>query len=84
MRYDILYTIHMPGVGEVKLYFDDIRISGFHIFIPGVDCRGNTVNLVFDKLVYPRNRPDDCGYAHVISYTIHGKTTTCDMYKPIH
>lgn len=84
MRYDILYTIHMPRIGLVKLYFDDIRIHGFNIYMTGYDEENNKITLVLDRIVYPSDRQDDCGYCHITSYTVHGKTTSCNMYRSIH
>lgn len=84
MRYDILYTIHMPNVGIIKLYFDDIRVHGLKIYMTGYDEDNNRIDLILDKLVYPKDRQDDCGYCHITSYTMHGKTVHCNYYKSIH
>lgn len=83
MRYDILYTAHIPGVGEVRLYFDSIRVHGYHVYISGLDSDNAQIDLTLDRLIYPSSRPEDCGYCHIISYTIHGQTTTCNLYKSI-
>lgn len=84
MRYDILYTTHIPGIGEVRLPFDSIRVHGYYIYISGLDSDNSQIDLTLDRLIYPSSRPDDCGYCHIIAYTIHGQTTTCNMYKSIY
>ena len=83
MRYDILYTVYLPTIGEVALYFDTIRVSGYHIYISGCDSNHNDISLTLDKLVYPDEHPDGCGYCHIIAYTMRGQTTPCNYYKAI-
>lgn len=83
MRYDILYTIHIQGIGEIRLYFDSIRVHGYHIYISGLDDNQNQIDLTLDRLIYPNSRPDDCGYCHIISYTMNDKTVSCNLYKSI-
>lgn len=83
MRYDMLYAVHIPGIGEVRLYFDSIRVHGYYIYISGLDNDQNQIDLTLDRLVYPNSRPDDCGYCHIIECTAYGKTVSCDMYKSI-
>ena len=83
MRYDILYTVHLPKIGEVRLYFDTICISGFNIYISGYDEKNNDITLHLDKLVYPDSRPEDCGYCHIIAYSTQGVTTSCNIYRAI-
>ena len=79
-----MYTLYLPTVGEVVLHFATIRIDGFKIYITGYDDEHNRVDLTLDRLVYPEERPEDCGYCHVISYTTQGKTVPCNSYKSIH
>lgn len=79
-----MYTLHIPTVGEVILYFATIRISGLHIYISGYDEDHNRLDLTLDKLVYPEDSPYDCGYCHILSYTMHGKVVPCNTYNSIH
>lgn len=84
MRYDIIYTVHLPTVGELTLYFDTIRVSGFNVYISGHNSDSSAITLTLDKLVYPDEHPDGCGYCHIIAYTMHGQTVPCNYYKSIH
>lgn len=79
-----MYTLYLPTIGEVVLRFATIRIDGFHIYITGFDEDHNRVDLTLDKLVYPEERPEDCGWCHIISYIAQGKTVPCNMYRSIH
>ena len=79
-----MYTLYLPSIGEVSLYFATIRINGRKIYITGRDEDYNHVDLVLDKLVYPEERPEDCGYCHIISYEAHGKVVPCNFYRSIH
>ena len=83
MRYDIIYTVYLPKIGEVTLYFDTIRVSGFNIYISGHDSDRNKITLTLDRLVYPDEHPGDCGYCHIISYTMQGETVSCNYHKSI-
>ena len=84
MRYDIIYTVYLPDIGGLTLYFDTISVSGFNIYISGFDSDHNQVTLTLDRLVYPDEHPEHCGYCHIISYTMHGQTIPCNYYKSIH
>lgn len=84
MRYDIVYTVHLPNIGELILYFDSIRVHGFHIYISGYDPNHNPICLTLDKLVYPDNHPEECGFCHIIAYTLNGNVVPCNYYKSIH
>ncbi len=79
-----MYTLHIPTVGEVVLHFATIRIDGFKIYISGYDEDHNRLDFILDKLAYPEDSPYGCGYCHIISYTMHGKTMPCDKYHSIH
>lgn len=79
-----MYTLHIPTVGKVVLHFATIRIHGFNIYISGFDEDHNRIDLTLDKICYPEDSPYDCGYCHIISYTMHGKTVPCNTYKSIH
>ena len=79
-----MYTLYIPTVGEVTLHLATIFISGFNIYISGYDYERNRIDLIMDRLVYPEDRPEDCGYCHIISYTMHGQTVPCNYYKSIH
>ncbi len=79
-----MYTLYIPTIGEVTLHFATIRIHGSKIYITGLDDEHNRLDFVLDKLVYPEGRPEDCGYCHIVSYTMHGKTVPCNYYKSIH
>lgn len=83
MRYDILYTVYLPTVGELRLYFDTIRVCGYHTYISGYDNDRNWVELTMDKMVYPNDHPGECGYCHIIAYTMHGETIPCNYYRCI-
>lgn len=84
MRYDILYTTHIPGIGEVRLYFDTIRIRGYKTYISGIDKNNRQIDFICDKFVYPENRHTDYGYCHITSYTTQGNTVRCSLYKSIY
>ena len=79
-----MYTLYLPTIGEVTLYFATIRIHGSKVYISGFDEDHNRIDLTLDKLVYPDERPDDCGYCHIISYKAHNETVPCNMYRAIH
>lgn len=79
-----MYTLYIPTVGEVVLHFATIRISGFRVYISGYDECHERIDFIMDKLAYPDERPEGCGYCHIISYTMHGKTVPCNYYKSIH
>ena len=79
-----MYTLYIPSIGEVTLHFATIRISGSKIYIYGYDNDGNRIDLTLDKLVYPENRPEDCGYCHILSYATQDKTVPCNYYRSIH
>ena len=83
MRYDIIYTIHLPKIGEVILYFDTIKPCGYNIYISGYDNDHNHIKLTLDKLVYPDSHPEECGFCHITAYAINGVTTTCNLYRSI-
>lgn len=83
MRYDILYTVHLPNIGMVKLYFDTIRVQGYYVYISGYDEDNNLVELTLDKMVYPDDHPGECGYCHIVAYTMRGQTVYCSHYKCI-
>ena len=80
----VMYTLYIPTVGEVTLHFATIRISGFRIYISGYDDEHNRVDLTLDKLAYPYERPEGCGYCHIISYETQGKIVPCNYYRSIH
>lgn len=80
----VMYTLYLPTVGEVVLHFATIRIDGFKIYISGFDDDGYRVDLTLDRLVYPEERPEDCGYCHIVSYVTQGKTVPCNYYRSIH
>lgn len=79
-----MYTLHIPTVGEVVLHFATIRISGFKIYISGYDEDHNRLDFILDKLIYPDESPYDCGYCHILSYTMHDKTVQYNKYHSIH
>jgi hypothetical protein len=79
-----MYTLYLPTVGEVVLHFATIRISGFRVYISGYDEYHERIDFIMDKLAYPDDRPEGCGYCHIISYTMHGVTVSCNYYKSIH
>lgn len=84
MRYDVVYTVHLPVIGELTLYYDSIRVHGYNIYISGYDNEHNPIELTLDKLKYPQERPGDYGYCHIISYTIRGQVVHCDIYTSFH
>lgn len=79
-----MYTLYLPTIGEVTLYFATIRIDGSKVYISGYDEDHNRIDLTLDKLVYPEERPEDCGYCHIISYEAYGETVPCNYYRSIH
>lgn len=79
-----MYTLYIPTIGEVTLCFATIHISGSKIYITGFDDEHNRLDFILDKLVYPDERPEGCGYCHINSYTMHDKTVSCNYYKSIH
>lgn len=79
-----MYTLYLLPIGEVSLYFSTVRISGYHIYISGRDQQHNQVDLVLDKLCYPDILPGNCGYCHILSYTVNGNTTKCNLYRALH
>ena len=83
MRYDILYTIRVPGVGLVGVYYDDIRIRGFNTYMTGYDEHSNRIYIVADRVVYQTDRQYDCGWCHIVAYTMHGETVRCSYYESI-
>lgn len=84
MRYDIIYTVYLPTIGGLTLYFDTIRVHGYNIYISGYDSNRNNIELTLDRLVYPDSHPEECGFCHIIAYTINGETVPCNYYKSIH
>ena len=66
-----MYTLYLPTIGEVTLQFATININGSKIYISGYDEDRNRVDFTLDKLEYPEERPEDCGYCHIISYAIY-------------
>lgn len=79
-----MYTVYLPIVGEVILHLATIHISGFNIYIAGYDEEHNRIDITMDKIVYPVNKLYDCGWCHILSYTMHGKTVLCNFYRSIH
>lgn len=81
---DVMYTLYIPTIGEVTLHFATIRIHGFKIYITGFDDEHNRLDFILDKLVYPDEQPEGCGYCHINSYELHGKTVPYNKYHSIH
>lgn len=84
MRYDIIYTVHIPGIGRLTLYFDTIRVHGFNIYISGHNEDRENIELTLDKLVYPDSHPEECGFCHIVAYTMYNETVPCNYYRSIH
>jgi hypothetical protein len=72
-----MYTVHIPKLGFVSFRKSGIYAKGKRLCIMSND--GNIV-LLADKIRKPTSQPDDCGYCHITSYTMHGKTTMCNIY----
>ena len=79
-----MYTVYIPKVGEVTLRLSTIHISGFNIRMSGYDEEHNLIDVLMDKIVYPVNKFYDCGWCHILSYTMHGQTVPCNIYRSIH
>ena len=79
-----MYTMYLPAIGEVVLHFATIRFDGFKIYISGYDEDHNRVDFTLDRLIYPENSPEDCGYCHIVSYNTKGQTVPYSSYHSIH
>ena len=79
-----MYVLHISPLGRVVIYLSTIIISGFNIYMTGYDEDHNRVDFVMDKISYPDENPEGCGYCHILSYTMHGVTVPCNTYKSIH
>jgi hypothetical protein len=79
-----MYILYLPVIGKVVFHLASIRFHGFNIYALGYDEDHNSIDLTLDKLSYPEGCPEDCGYCHIISYTMNGQTVQCNYYRSIH
>ena len=75
-----MYTVHIPNLGSVSFRKNGIYAKYGKLCIMAQDHKYNTVVLLADKLCKPKDQPYDCGYCHITSYTVRGKTTKCNIY----
>jgi hypothetical protein len=77
------YIIYIRQLGEVRLCLDTVHINGFILCVSGYDSDRNQVDFVMDKFNFLEDATFDCDYCHVVSYTVCGTTTTCNMFAVI-
>ena len=75
-----MYTVHIPHFGSVSFRKKGIYAKGKRLCIMAQDSKRNSVVLLADKMRKPSDQPYDCGYCHITSYTVCGKTTKCNIY----
>lgn len=76
-----MYVIYLHPFGRIVLKHDTIFILGKFVYISGCDENHNRIDFVLDIMRYPDGLR---GYCHIVSYTIQGVTTPCDLYRSIY
>ena len=79
----MIYTLCLSPFGEVSLHLDTIHISGRNIHISGYDYNHSRIDFIMDRLSYLDDYFADYGYCHIISYTQHGITTPCNIFRAL-
>ena len=76
-----MYTLYLQPLGEVTLYLDSIRISGFFVYMQGRDDANNIIDFTFDRLQFPDDTTYDFGYCHITEFIKCGTKTPCNIYR---
>ena len=76
-----MYVIYLHPFGRIVLRHDTIFILGKFVYISGCDENRNRIDFVLDVMRYP---DEFRGYCHIVSYTVQGVTTLCDLYRSIY
>jgi hypothetical protein len=79
-----MYTMYIAGIGEVHVYKDALHRIGTKTYILGYDSARQPIRFTVDRIYVPKDRPGECGYCHITSYTQGTTVTQCNIYKAIH
>lgn len=79
-----MYTMYIPGVGEVIVRKGALHRIGTKTYILGHDSKRKPIRFVVDKILIPGNQFEECGYCHITSYTQGNTITQCNLYKAIY
>ena len=80
----MVYSLCIYPLGEVTLLLDSTVIRGFYTYMQGRDRNSNIIHFKFDRFKYLRNGSCDFGYCRIVSYTMRGVTTSCNIYRALY